>query len=97
MPLSLSLIDILMRSGSLIAVLMIIYAIIRWLTVCFTKRIQILNLQLSQSASQATRRAKTQCIKMRESVIIIIADGCITLMKIIGAVALMTIVLMIGG
>lgn len=96
MPLSLSLIDILMRSGSLIAVLMIIYAIIRWLTVCFTKRIQILNLQLSQSASQATRRAKTQCIKMRE-IVIIIADGCITLMKIIGAVALMTIVLMIGG
>ena len=44
MPLSLSLMDILMRSGSLIAGLMIIYAIIRWLTVCFTKRIQILNL-----------------------------------------------------
>lgn len=95
MPLSLSLIDILMRSGSLIAVLMIIYAIMRWLVVCFTKRIQILNLQLSH-ASQATRRAKAQCVNMRE-IVIIIADGCITLMKIIGAVALMTIVLMIGG
>jgi len=90
------LIKILMRSGSLIAVLMIIYAIIRWLTVCFTKRIQILNLQLSQSESQATRRTKAQCVNIRE-IVIIIADGCITLIKIIGAIALMTIILMIGG
>ena len=96
MPLSLSLIDILMRSGSLIAVLMIIYAIIRWLTVCFTKRIQILNLQLSQSESQATRRTKAQCVNIRE-IVIIIADGCITLIKIIGAIALITIILMICG
>ena len=91
-----SLIKILMRSGSLIAVLMIIYAIIRWLTICFTKRIQILNLQLSQSESQATRRAKARCVNIRE-IVIIIADGCITLIKIIGTVALITIALIIGG
>ena len=97
---SLSLMEILMRSGASLAVLTAIYAVMHWQVVYFNRRIRrerpssispMAEADMNQSIHDMAR-----LMNIRD-IFAIIADGCITLIKIIGTVALITIILMIGG
>ena len=100
MPLSLSLMDILMRSGASLAVLTAIYAIMHWQVVYFNRRIKSEQPSAISTMTEADMNQSihdmARLINIRD-IFATIASGCLTLIKIIGIVALITIILMIGG